>query len=146
MRYTRLEHEFVEYIPETLEAGTLYVSMAFSTVAHKCCCGCGREVVTPLTPTDWKLVFDGETVSIRPSIGNWDFPCRSHYLIDRGRVVEARPWTDAQVAAERRRDHRAKASFFGEEDVAEKPEPVSRESRKATGRVWVSIKRWLDQR
>ena len=55
---TVLAFEFVQAIPEKLEDGTLYVSMDYATVVHKCCCGCGREVVTPLSPTDWKLTFD----------------------------------------------------------------------------------------
>jgi len=58
------------------------------------------EVVTPFTPTDWKMTFDGETVSLRPSIGNWNDACRSHYVIERGRVIEALPWADWQVEAE----------------------------------------------
>ena len=59
-----LKHEFVEFIPEHLPEGTIYVSIRFATASHKCCCGCGKEVVTPLSPTDWKLTFDGETISL----------------------------------------------------------------------------------
>jgi Family of unknown function (DUF6527) len=33
-----------------------------------CCCGCGEKVVTPLRPTDWKLIFDGKTISLDPSL------------------------------------------------------------------------------
>ena len=76
-----LTHEFVEFIPDMIEEGKLYVSIEYATTVHKCCCGCGKEVVTPLSPTDWKLIFDGKTVSLDPSIGNWSFPCRSHYWI-----------------------------------------------------------------
>jgi Family of unknown function (DUF6527) len=60
MRYARLAHEFVDHIPDVLDPGVLYVSMKYATAAHRCCCGCGLEVVTPFTPTDWKLTFDGE--------------------------------------------------------------------------------------
>ena len=70
-----LAHEFVEFIPDEIEERTLYVSMKFGTVVHKCCCGCGQEVVTPLGPTDWSLTFDGRTISLDPSIGNWGFAC-----------------------------------------------------------------------
>lgn len=113
MRHKRLEHRFVEHIPEALQPGVLYVSMEYATAAHSCCCGCGEEVVTPFTPTDWKMTFDGETISLRPSVGSWTLPCRSHYVIDRGKVVEAGPWTDEQVEAERRRDRAAKARYYG---------------------------------
>ena len=85
-RQASLKHMFVEFIPDRLESGALYVSMAFATVAHRCCCGCGSEVVTPLSPTDWKLIFDGESVSLEPSIGNWSFPCQSHYWITGGKI------------------------------------------------------------
>ena len=66
-RQTVLAHEFVEYMPHQLNDGVLYVSMPFATVAHKCCCGCGRDGVTPLSPTDWKLIFDGQFTSLDPS-------------------------------------------------------------------------------
>ena len=121
MRHGHLEHQFVRHIPDALEPGVLYVSMEYGTAAHRCCCGCGEEVVTPFTPTDWKMTFDGETVSLNPSIGNWTLPCRSHYVIKRGRVIEAGSWTDKQVEAERNRDRIAKARFFG---VPEPSEPV----------------------
>jgi hypothetical protein len=57
--------------------------MEHATAIHLCCCGCGLEVVTPFAPDSWKLIFDGRTVSITPSIGNWQFPCRSHYWISK---------------------------------------------------------------
>ena len=126
MRYKRLEHRFVEHIPERLEPGVLYLSMEYATSAHSCCCGCGEEVVAPFTPTDWRMTFDGETVSLRPSIGSWTLKCRSHYVIDRGKVIEAGPWSEEQVAAERKRDHAAKARFYGQAPVADEPTgPVS---------------------
>lgn len=73
-----------------------------------------KEVVAPFTPTDWKMTFDGETISLRPSIGNWTLKCRSHYVIDRGKVIEAGSWSDEQVEAERCRDRAAKARFYGQ--------------------------------
>jgi len=124
MRHKRLEHCFVEDIPESLEPGLLYVSMEYATAAHSCCCGCGEEVVTPFTPTDWKMTFDGETISLKPSVGSWTLACRSHYVIDRGRVIEAGPWTDEQVAAERRRDRAAKARQYGQAPATEPPASV----------------------
>src|ERR1039458_6166357 len=88
----KLSHKFVEFVPNVLEKGVLYVSITYGTASHLCCCGCGREVVTPITPTGWKLIFDGETVSLHPSIGNWNFPCRSHYWISNNRVEWAEDW------------------------------------------------------
>ena len=60
-----LTHEFVHFIPEDLAEGVLYVSIPFVTAMHLCCCGCGNEVVTPLNPDGWHLIFDGESVSVR---------------------------------------------------------------------------------
>jgi Family of unknown function (DUF6527) len=152
MRDKILQHRFVDSFPEALEAGILYVSMEYGSVAHCCCCGCGEQVVTPLTPTDWNITYDGETISLQPSIGSWTLPCRSHYVIRRNRVIEAAPWSHAQVAAERRRDSRAKAEHFGLETPTEVHD-VSKESEdpkiipKARGwKAWLSrqIKRLND--
>jgi Family of unknown function (DUF6527) len=108
-----ISHEFVEFIPEKLQEKTIYVSFAFATVVHKCCCGCGNEVVTPLSPTDWKLIFDGKTISLDPSIGNWSFPCRSHYWIRRNTVRWAEQWASEEIDAGRTQDALAKAKYFG---------------------------------
>ncbi len=84
----KLMHKFVTTIPphDQLEDGVIYISMDFSTAIHKCACGCCNEVVTPFAPNGWKLIFDGKTVSLSPSIGNWSFPCQSHYWIRRNQV------------------------------------------------------------
>lgn len=112
IRHPRLQHLFVKQFPEYLEPGVLYVSLEYGSAAHSCCCGCGEEVVTPITPTDWKLIYDGESVSLWPSIGNWKLRCRSHYVIDRGAAVESLPWNERQIAAERRRDQAAKQKYY----------------------------------
>ena len=107
-----LSHEFVEYIPNELRDGTVYVSIPFATVAHRCCCGCGSEVVTPLSPTDWTLSFDGETISLDPSIGNWHFDCQSHYWIVRNRVEWARRWSRKEITTARANDRSAKRRYY----------------------------------
>jgi hypothetical protein len=84
--------EFVKYIPQHLDEGVLYLSMEFNTVNHLCACGCGLEVVTPLSPKSWQVTYDGEAISLYPSIGNWQFPCKSHYWIIENEVVWADDW------------------------------------------------------
>lgn len=64
------------------------------------------------------MTFDGETVSLRPSIGNWMQKCRSHYVINRGKVIEAGPWSDEKVETEWRRDRVAKERFYGKTPTA----------------------------
>ena len=112
MRITQLKHEFVEYIPEVLKPGILYVSVQHSTLAHSCCCGCGREVVTPLSPAAWSLIFDGASVSLHPSVGNWNLPCQSHYIIRRNQVLWAKKWSQRQIATGRARDRARAAAYF----------------------------------
>ncbi len=112
MRRNDIQHAFVEFIPDTLAEGVLYVSIPYATATHKCCCGCGTEVVTPLSPTDWEVSFDGKSVSLYPSIGNWNFPCRSHYWIKKGRVRWAESWSKKQIKAGREWDAARKAEYF----------------------------------
>lgn len=107
-----LTHEFVEFIPDELKQDTVYISLRFATVSHLCCCGCGNKVVTPLRPTDWNLIFDGKTVSLDRSIGNWSFPCRSHYWITNNRVRWAPRWSKERIEAGRAHDRFAKEQYF----------------------------------
>jgi hypothetical protein len=81
-----MKHEFVEFIPSKLEENVLYISIEYDIAKHKCACGCGAEIVTSLSPARWKLTYDGETVSLNPSIGNWSHPCKSHYFITENKV------------------------------------------------------------
>lgn len=140
-----LKHEFVEFIPDELKEGTLYVSIRFATATHLCCCGCGSKVVTPLRPTDWKLIFDGKTVSLDPSIGNWSFACRSHYWIVRNRVKWARKWSEEEIRAGRTYDALAKEEYFGTEKTpaAQVTSAGSRgsESGKPKESIWRRLKR-----
>jgi uncharacterized protein DUF6527 len=104
MRQTTLEPEFVDEIPENLEEGRLYISIRYRTASHLCACGCGTKVVTPIKPPKWHLTYDGETVSLWPSVGRWQLPCRSHYVIRKSRVVWAKPWTEKQIREGREED------------------------------------------
>jgi hypothetical protein len=116
-RVERFDHEFVDQIPEDLDEGILYVSMRFGMVIHLCACGCGNQTVTPLGPTDYKLIYDGETITLHPSVGNWNFPCRSHYWVRRAKVVWADDWTDDQIRAGRAHDRYVKDQMFCEPHV-----------------------------
>lgn len=77
------------------------MSIYYTTAVHLCACGCGSEVVTPLSPFDWKLLFNGETLSLTPSIGNWGFLCQSHYWIRNNGVYWARKWTIDEIRESR---------------------------------------------
>ena len=123
MMPNRLAHQFVTSFPAVLEAGVLYVSIEYDTSSHLCACGCLNQVVLPLHPTAWRVTYDGETVSMSPSVGNWSFQCRSHYWIERGRIRWAPTWTDAQVAAGRSRTLLERA---GDQLVNDSDAPVHR--------------------
>lgn len=85
-RRQMISHRFVETMPEELKDGVLYVSIRHRIALHRCFCGCGVEISTPLAPVEWTLTFNGETVSLSPSVGVWGLPCQSHYWIKRNRV------------------------------------------------------------
>ena len=88
---------FVETIPRLseLEKGTLYVSMRFATLSHLCPCECGRLVDVTLDPATRSLTYDGEYLTLRPSIGV-KFPCRSHYSIIRNAIIWYPPISESE--------------------------------------------------
>jgi len=101
----------VKYMPAEIQPGVLYVSDEFRIAIHICACGCGAKIKTPLGPTEWSIVESPQGPSVWPSIGNWQQPCQSHYIISNGEVKWAAKWTPEQIAAgrmyenERRRAH-----------------------------------------
>jgi len=107
-----VSHKFVDLIPERIESGVIYISLKYCTAVHKCCCGCQEEVVTPFSPTDWKFIFDGKTISLYPSIGNWNFSCRSHYWIINNKVRWARKWSKIEIDKNRRYDFYNKNKYY----------------------------------
>lgn len=136
-----LELEFVEFIPSQIEDGKLYVSMQYSTVVHNCCCGCGNKVVTPLTPDDWKLTYDGENISIFPSIGNWSFPCQSHYWVRRGSIEWSGKWTAKEIDAGRQLDRKMKKKRYAHSAPVAVAEPQVPEAE-IQAQVPVPIRGW----
>lgn len=136
MRIPALVPKFVDNIPDDLVSGVLYVCIRYATVVHLCCCGCDNEVVTPLTPTDWSLIFDGETVSLSPSVGNWSFHCRSHYWLRHNRVEWAPAWSVAKVEYARARDRDERANYYRQHET---PAVETRATRAKH-----LLRRWLD--
>ena len=87
IRVNYLNHNFVDYIPEDLNEGEIYISLRYKVAIHNCCCGCGIQTVTPLGGKGWELIRDGETITLHPSIGNFQLDCQSHYWIRQNKVV-----------------------------------------------------------
>ena len=110
----KLDHKFVKYIPKVLKPNIVYISIEYKTCSHLCCCGCGMKVVTPLSPTDWEIRFNGKEVSLYPSIGNWSFECRSHYWIKNNSIKWAYQMSENEIEALRKYDRIKKNQYFGE--------------------------------
>lgn len=110
-----IQHKFVDTIPEHIENDVLYISLEYCTAIHRCACGCGQEVVTPISPTDWELSFNGKAASLYPSIGNWNFDCQSHYWIKKGRIKWAGKWDEQEIEAGRQKDRKRKETYFNED-------------------------------
>ena len=95
----RFEARFVDAVPASIDAGVLYICLPYRTMSHLCACGCDRRIATPLRPAPhgWLFSFDGENVWVRPSVGLLKLPCKSHYVITRGRVHWLAPEVDDEV-------------------------------------------------
>lgn len=114
-----MRHKFVEYIPSIIEADTLYISIEYDVAKHKCACGCGEDIVTSLSPARWKLTYDGETVSLYPSIGNWSHPCKSHYFITNDKVVWAGTISEKKIAGVKKSDKEAVDHYIAKRSTSQ---------------------------
>jgi len=95
----------VHYMPKELKPGILYVSEEFGIAAHLCPCGCGSKIRTPLGPTEWSVEATNSGPSLRPSVGNWQQACQSHYWIDRAKSdgpISGRPRKSPRVDVTRK--------------------------------------------
>lgn len=102
----------VHYMPKEMSAGILYVSEEFDIAIHLCPCGCGSKVRTPLGPTEWSVEETNSGPSLRPSVGNWQQPCQTHYWITRGAIVWAPAWGPEQIAAGRQHEEERRSAYY----------------------------------
>ena len=91
METNELKPEYVDFIPpkEAMKDGVLYISRPFMTTSHLCACGCGNVVVLPFGRRDgmfWTLTERLSGVTIRPSVGSFNLPCKSHYYITDNKI------------------------------------------------------------
>jgi len=83
-RVDKLEPVFVQYIPQEIEEGKLYISEEFEVSIHLCACGCGGKTVMPFNQnTGWRMKNLNGLVSFSPSVGNFsgEQPYHAHYFI-----------------------------------------------------------------
>ena len=114
-----MHHKFVCFIPNKIEDNILYISLNFGTVIHNCACGCGNEVNTPLSPTAWKMIYNGKSVSLKPSIGNWSFECKSHYWITKNNVEWSLKWSDETIREVRAVEDSEREDYYIKKDSKE---------------------------
>lgn len=90
MKAEILTPEFVEFMPEEMSEGVLYISENFEIAIHLCPCGCRNKVsITFGSWADsWLLTNEIGLITLIPSIGN-RFACRSHYWIRNNQVIWA---------------------------------------------------------
>ncbi|WP_420538449.1 DUF6527 family protein [Marinobacter subterrani] len=135
MHSMKMKIEYVHYMPKVLQNGVLYVSQEFNTAAHLCACGCGEKVRTPLTPTEWQLSNTEKGPSLKPSIGNWQLRCKSHYWIANGNIIWAREWTRAEIEEGRKSEQLRRRSYF-DRGINDAPVTVSQ-------KICQWLKRWF---
>lgn len=138
MKIDRITPIFVEFIPDDVEQGKLYISETYQTAIHKCCCGCGEEVVTPLSPVDWQVRKGIHGVSLQPSIGNWNYKCQSHYIISNNKVIWAGKFSQQQILAVQRKDKNAKQIYIAGKNKQRTSRPYV--SSSLLSKVWMFIK------
>lgn len=111
MRIETLAIEMVDRVPAVTNEGILYVALERGLAIHRCCCGCGFEVVTKLSPAAWYLEIDGDRPSLFPSIGNWGLPCQSHYIIHKGHIIWARSFSRREIHEVRQAEEQERTAF-----------------------------------
>jgi Family of unknown function (DUF6527) len=132
----KIELQRVHFMPKELKPGVLYVSEEFGAAAHLCACGCGSKIRTPLGPTEWALEETGRGPTLRPSVGNWQQACQSHYWIYRGEIRWADKWTPEDIAVARRSEEQRRRAYY---------DFLNRKRGGAMRRLWHWIK-WLFKR
>lgn len=144
MKQTQLFPQYVEYIPEQLSDGYLYICEQYKIVAHKCCCGCGEEVITPLSAAEWSIRKEGNTVTLHPSIGNWSFKCQSHYWIRNNQVIWAKAMSQQEIKRVRARDAADKAKHIAHINQQKEAKAI-KENKSYIQRLWTRFITWINQ-
>lgn len=85
----RIEVDFIKvhYMPNVSEMKDfiIYISDEYGVSGHKCMCGCGELTIMPLGKGEWNYEIDASNrITIHPSVGNYQLPCKSHYIIQKG--------------------------------------------------------------
>jgi len=93
----KYRYELVGRIPAPMREGVIYHTEEFELAGLLCACGCGHRI-TLLVPDSHQVWEEGGYATIRPSIGVFDAPCKSHYFINAGSVQWLPAFTGTQAA------------------------------------------------
>lgn len=117
-----MKYKFIDNIPdEIIKEDVLYISLEYDITKHKCPCGCGSIIVASLSPARYSITYDGESVSLYPSIGNWNLPCKSHYFIRNGKIIWAGQFNDQQIKKVIQNDHRTLKEYSDKKSKPQNP-------------------------
>jgi hypothetical protein len=128
----KIELQRVHFMPKELKPGVLYISEKFGSAAHLCACGCGAKIRTPLGPTEWTVEETDSGPTLRPSVGNWQQTCQSHYWIYQGKVIWSDKWTPEQISTGRREEEERRRAYY---------DGLDRNRRGLLQRLW----RWIKE-
>lgn len=146
MKILELTPRYQEEFPRVLEEGILYISEECELAAHKCCCGCGEDVITPLNQARWRLDHHDGRVSLYPSIGNWKFACRSHYWIRNNRVIPSFGMDNEEIAEIIELDQADREEYFAQLQDAPPPshsQAVPPKSQPWIARLFKRLRNWF---
>jgi hypothetical protein len=103
-------------MPDKFDEGVLYVSKEFGIAGHLCACGCENKVFTPIDVTEWDIKINNGKVSMWPSIGNGQLPCKSHYLILNDNIIWLNNINYQQYLRNLNSAHEARKKYYKEMD------------------------------
>jgi len=83
----KVKYKICKILPslKDMENNVVYISKKYLSTSHKCICGCGIQIHMGLMPNEWKYQIDSNNkISMQPSVGNYQIPCKSHYIFYKG--------------------------------------------------------------
>lgn len=104
--------KLIDHLPIKLEPEILYVSQEFEIAGHLCACGCGSKIITPLGVNEWSFSVCNGKPTLKPSIGNWQLPCQSHYWIEDGEILWSYKWSEDKIKAGRLAEEQRRKEYY----------------------------------
>ena len=94
-------YQSVEKTPTLLQSEVVYINEEFEIATLLCPCGCNHKIVL-LCPDGHLVINDGGFATVKPSIGVWDAPCRSHFFLNSGTVDWCNSWSEERIKSSMR--------------------------------------------